>query len=373
MKVHRYIGMDVHKETIVVATADEGNAPPALWGTIPNEEQAIRTCLATLAVQKESCHIVYEAGPTGLALHRYLTKLGYDCKVSAPSLIPRIPGSRVKTDNRDALLLARMLRAGDLVTIHVPTEDTESLRNLVRLRRQAVVDRRRVENQMGMFLLRNGIAAPKGMRHGTQRYEQWCAKITFPRPADELVFGEYRASATLLKERVLRIEAMLEETASQHPLHHLIDALTGLRGIGLLTAITIATEVGDFQRFPHPTQFMSYVGLTPSEYSSGASRHRGAITKSGNPALRHVIVEAAHHSRYQPSVTAKFRRRVGTLPQSMQDISWRAQLRLHSRYTRLSCRIGRPKTITAVARELCAYIWEMGIAAANQDIGGVAV
>lgn len=354
----RCVGLDVHKDTIAVAVADDGS--PESLGTIANDPSAVRKLVTRLTRPGMRIQVAYEAGPTGYALHRQLTRLGVQCMVVAPSLVPRRPGDRVKTDRRDALMLARLLRTGDLTPVWIPDEAHEALRDLVRARADAQADALRAKHRLTKFLLRRGVHHPPGMRPWTTRYDAWLHKLTFAETADQVVLIDYVAVVRAAVERVRRLETALHEVAPQSQQIRLIAALQAFRGIGFLTAVTIAAEVGDLRRFATARQFMAYVGVVPTEYSSGSSRHRGHITKTGNSLLRHVLGEAAHHARLVPNPQGAQRRRQDGLPPALIDISWRAQQRLHLRYRHLSARLGRPKALTAVSREFAGFVWAMG-------------
>jgi transposase len=356
----RYIGLDVHRATIAVAIAEEEGAPTS-YGTIANDPSAIRKLMARLGGQEVRLRVAYEAGPTGYALYRQLTALGIECLVVAPSLIPVRPGDKVKTDRRDALKLARLLRSGDLTPVWVPDEAHEALRNLVRARADAKADELRAKHRLSKFLLRQGCQAPVTKRsYWSQRYFQWLRQLQFEHLADQVVFAEYLAEVTSAGDRVKRLEAALRQCAASSSQVALIQALQALRGIGFLSAVTIVAEAGTLRRFATAPQFMAYVGCVPSESSSGGKQHRGPITKTGNGLLRHVLGEAAHHARHVPRVRGQLKRRQVDLPPSIVDLAWRAQLRLHHRYRHLGARIGPHKALTAIARELAGFVWAVG-------------
>ena len=354
----RFLGLDVHKETIAVAIAEEGSEPQ-LHSTITNRPEAVRKLVSAVG---DGVRLVaaYEAGPTGYAVHRQLVQLGVDSKVVAPSLIPRAAGDRVKTDRRDAVRLARLLRGGDLVPVWIPDDEHEALRDLVRTRADAKVDLLRARHRLSKFLLRRGLVPPPGIKAWSLKHQAWVNSLTFTEPAAEVVFHDYRRQVEAAVERVRRLESELTHYAQSSPHLALIAALQSMRGIALVTAVTIVAEAGDLRRFKTPRQFMAYTGLVPSEHSSGASTHRGRITKTGNNNLRHVLGEAAHHSRHQPRVAGALKQRQDGVPQDIVDLCWKAQQRLHLRYRHLSARIGRPKALTAVARELAGFVWALG-------------
>jgi transposase len=304
--------------------------------------------------------VAYEAGPTGYALHRQLAKLGIECMVVAPSLIPVRPGDKVKTDRRDALKLARLLRSGDLTAVWVPDREHEALRNLVRARADAKVDELRAKHRLSKFLLHLGIHPPVGMRNWSQRYFQWLRQVEFEHLADRVVFADYLAEVAAAGERIKRLEAALRQCAESSEQVALIRALQAFRGFGLITAVSIVAEAGDLHRLRTAPQFMAYAGAVPSEHSSGAKQHRGPITKTGNRVLRPVFGEAAHHARRAPRVGATLKQRQLDVPPPIIELAWRTQLRLHHRYRHLSVRIGTHKALTAVARELAGFVWAVG-------------
>ena len=355
----RYIGLDVHKATISVAIAEEAGAPTS-DSRIANDPSAIRKLMTRLGDPHVELRVAYEAGPTGYALHRQLAKLGIDCIVVAPSLIPKRSGDRVKTDRRDALKLARLLRSGDLTPVWVPDEAHEALRSLVRARADAKVDQLRAKHRLSKFLLRQACWPPIGVRNWSQRYVQWLRHLEFEHLPDRVVFADYLAEVTAAGERIKRLEAALHQCAQSSSQVALIHALQAFRGIGFLSAVTLVAEAGDLRRFRTAPQFMAYAGLVPSESSSGGKQQRGSITKTGNSLLRHVLGEAAHHTRHAPRVSGTLKRRQSDLPRDVVDLAWRAQLRLHARYRHLSSRIGSPKALTAIARELAGFIWAAG-------------
>lgn len=366
----RFVGLDAHAATISVAVGDGGAVEDR--GTIVNEPRAVSQLVARLHEPGVRVVAAYEAGPTGYTLHRQLTALGVECMVVAPSLIPRRPGDRIKTDRRDAVKLARLLRSGDLTPVWVPDEAHEALRNLVRARSDAKADELRARHRLGKFLLRQGMRAPVGVRPRSAKHETWLNHITFAQAPDQVVFDDYRVTVRAATERVRRLEAALMQQAASSPRVRTIAALQTLHGVGFLSAVTIVAEVGDLRRFRSARQLMAYAGLVPSEHSSGASRHRGHITKTGNAHLRHVLGEAAHHARHAPSARTAARRRRDGLPPELAELAWRAHTRLHARYRHLNGRIGRPRALTAVARELAGFVWAVGQAVEAAALEGSA-
>lgn len=362
----KYVGMDVHKATITVALAEAGGQP-VVYGTIVNDPGAVRK-LARQLGREAKLVVAYEAGPTGYALQRQLTELGVDCSVVAPSLIPRRSGDRVKTDNRDAITLARLLRSGDLTPVWVPGEADEALRDLVRARFDAKADVLRAKHRLSKLLLRRGLEPPPGTKAWTARYQAWLNQLHFPQAAAQVVFDDYRATVRAAEDRIRRLEVELRACAQDSRQAALIAALQALRGIGFLSAVTIAAETGDLRRFVRARGFMSFTGLTSSEHSSGPSHHRGGITHSGNSYLRHVLVQAAHNARHAPSRGWLLKQRQAGLPTDLVEQAWRAQLRLHQRYRHLVGRLGRPKAVTAVARQLAGFVWAIGQRMAEPEV-----
>lgn len=355
----RYIGLDVHKASIAVAIAEEEGAPSS-YGTIANDPSAIRTLMTRLGGPEVQLRVAYEAGPTGYGVHRQLTSSGIECMVVAPSLIPKRAGDKVKTDRRDALKLARLLRSGDLTSVWIPDEAHEALRNLVRARADAKADQLRARHRLSKFLLRLGRHAPVGMKNWSQRHVQWLRQLHFEHVPDQIVFDDYLAVVTAAGERIKRLETALQQCAQSSSQVAVIRALQAFRGIGFLSAVTIVAEVGDLRRFRTAPQLMAYAGTVPSESSTGSKQHRGPITKTGNSLLRHVFGEAAHHARHAPRVAPTLKQRQAELPPDIVELAWRAQVRLHTRYRHLSSRIGSHKALTAIARELAGFIWAAG-------------
>lgn len=356
----RFLGLDVHKETIAVAVCEE-TGPPESHGAIANDPAALRKLVRTLGGTKAMRLVVaYEAGPTGFVIQRQLARLGVECLVAAPSLMPRRAGDRVKTDRRDAQLLARLLRSGDLTAVWIPDQSHEALRDLVRARADAKVDLLRARHRLMKFLLRKGLAPPAGTKSGSRKYQAWLKQLMFASREEETVFEDYLTTLDQAGLRVRRLESELRHAAEQNRHLPLIAALQCLRGIAFLSAVTIVAEAGDLRRFQEARQFMAYTGLVPSEHSSGEAVHRGRITKTGNALLRHVLGEAAHHARHRPGVQGALQQRQAGIPPPLIDLAWTAQQRLHFRYRHLSGRLGRPRALTAVARELAGFVWAIG-------------
>lgn len=356
----KFVGFDVHKETIAIAVADRGASAPRSVGVIRNDLDELRKALRRLGSPAQ-LRVCYEAGACGYVVYRFLERLKIDCVIVAPSLIPRKPGDRIKTDRRDALALARLLRSGDLTATWVPDREHEALRDMVRAREDAVEDRMRARHRLSKFLLRLGISAPAGIRAWSTRYRQWLDNLRFDNATQQLVFTEYRHSLEELDGRIVRFEKELEPLAQRSPHAQTIAGLQAMRGIKLITAATIISEIGDVGRFQTPRQLMAYAGLIPSEYSSGGRVRRGGITKCGNGHLRRVLVEAAWHARHLPAISAGLRQRQKETHPQVCTIAWSAQQRLHKRYRHLCARGKRPQqVVVAVARELLGFVWAVG-------------
>ena len=358
----RFIGLDVHAETIAVAVADSGGEVRSL-GVIPNRAESIRKLVKHVG-PAESLRVCYEAGPTGYVIYWQLTGLGVRCEVVAPTLIPTKAGDRVKTDRRDAEKLARSHRAGDLTAVWVPDAAHEALRDLVRAREAAKKDQLRARHRLGKFLLRHGRRPPMPMGAWTHRHLAWITQVQFAQPAQEATLLDYRHEVDHAADRLVRLERAIDDAVTTAPaqMRAVIDALQALRGIALVSAVTIVAEVGELSRFPRAPQLMGYGGLGAREDSSGARTRRGGITKTGNAHLRRIAIEAAWNYRHRPFVGAGLRKRQAHLSEEVKAIGWKAQHRLHARYRKL---IGRGKcqqqVVTAVGRELLGFIWAIGV------------
>lgn len=354
-----YVGLDVHKDSITIAVAREGREAAETWKTIPYDGVRLRKALKVFVKDGQVLKVCYEAGPTGFGLCRRLREAGIDCIVVAPSLVPGKPGDRVKTDPRDARRLAHFLRSGDLTEVYVPDEAVEAIRDLERARDDAKCAERVARHQLSKFLLRHD-------RHWdgttwTVRHRDWIRGQKFEYPAQQRVLQDYLKAVEDLAERVERLTSQVEELVQQTTLAPLVKALQAFRGVSVLSAVTIAAEVGDLRRFATASQFMSYVGLVPSEDSSGKRRRQGAITRCGNGHLRRIIVEAAWHYRHLPLMSKELRRRNKGLAPGVQRIAWEAQKRLNQRlYHLIHAGKSVQKAITAVARELAGFIWAVG-------------
>ena len=353
----KYVGLDVSKEKIAVAIADEGREKSRYFGMIPHTPEAIRKLVKKLG-DPQNLRFCYEAGPTGYPLYRQFLAMGIHCDVIAPSLIPQKPGEKIKTDKRDAIRLAQLYRAGELVSIYVPTSEDEALRDLVRAREDAKQDELRAKHRLTKFLLRNNIRPPKGVNKWTVKYRAWLDALTFKNPLSTLTFQEYYHQLQELEQRIQRFEEEINRQATEGVRAPVIQVLQSLRGIATLTAISLVAEIGSFKRFPTPSQLMAYLGLIPSERSTGNVRYQGEITKTGNRHARRLLIEAAWSYRYKPAVKGNLKKRLNGLPPAIQAISWKAQNRLHTKYYRLMSRgKEKGKAVAAVARELAGFIW----------------
>ncbi|MFW5988253.1 MAG: IS110 family transposase [bacterium] len=355
-----FVGLDVHKDTITIARANGYIGDVKIYGTINNNFKSLKKVLLKFN-DPEHLKVCYEAGPCGYSIYRQLTNIGVECKVAAPSLIPRTPGNRVKTDRRDAKKLTSLFRSNELSFVWVPDKNSEALRDLIRARESAVQDLTRAKNRIKQFLLRYNIFPPQNINPWTVVYRQWLDKIKFEFETQYFVFREYVQAYDYAKLKVERFDKTVEDHSKTCSQADFINALKAFRGIKTITAATIACEIGDVRRFPHPRSIMAYLGTVPSEHSSGNTRHQGSITKTGNAHLRRVIVEACWHYRYEPKVSYSLNKRQKGVSPKIKDISWRTQVRLNKKYRRLLGR-GKPKqvVITALARELIAFIWEAG-------------
>ena len=359
----RFIGLDVHAETIAAAVA-EPNGDVRSLGTIPNRPESVRKLMKKLGPVTH-LRVCYEAGPTGYVVYWQLTALGVKCEVVAPTLVPVKAGDRVKTDRRDALKLARSYRAGDLTPVWVPDAAHEALRDLVRAREAAKKDQLRARHRLGKFLLRQGRRPPTAMHAWTQAHLAWVkSAVHFDHAAQEATLLDYLHEVEHAADRITRLEGAITAAVDTAPIHMraVIEALQALRGIALVSAVTIASEVGELSRFTKPRQLMGYSGAVASEHSSGERTRRGGITKAGNAHLRRVVVEAAWAYRHRPAVGPTLRKRQAPVSPEVKEIAWKAQHRLHARYRTLTAR-GKCQqhAVTAIGRELLGFIWAIGV------------
>ncbi len=363
MKKVRFIGLDVHADTIAAAVAEPSGEVRSM-GVIPNRPESIRKLVKKLG-PSEQLRVCYEAGPTGYVIYWQLTGLGVHCEVVAPTLVPVKAGDRVKTDRRDATKLARSYRAGDLTPVWVPDAAHEALRDLVRAREAAKKDQLRARHRLGKFLLRHGRRPSTAMTPWTQRYLAWVRQVQFEQPAQEATRLDYLHEVDHVADRIARLERAIDAAVQTAPprMRAVIDGLQALRGIALISAVTIVAEVGELSRFTRAPQVMGYSGMGAREDSSGTRTRRGGITKTGNAHLRRIAIEAAWAYRHRPALGGTLRKRQARLSEAVKAIGWKAQLRLHARYRKL---LGRGKcqqhVVTAVGRELLGFIWAIGVA-----------
>lgn len=357
----KYVGLDVHKATIAVSVADANGGEVRFHGEIANTPETMVKLVKQLTKGGATLSFCYEAGPCGYVLHRQLLTLGQACQVVAPSLIPKKAGDRVKTDRRDSIMLARLLRAGELTSIWIPDGMQEALRDLTRAREDMKNLQRQAKQQLLAFLLRHDVRGFSGKSNWTQAHFRWFETVKFAQPAQQIVFQEYLDTIVAGIKRVRGLDEHIERCARAAAVWPIIEALMALRGVSLLTATTIMAEIGDLQRFATAPQLMGYLGLVPSEHSSGASKCRGGITKTGNSHVRRVLVEAAWTYRHPARKTATLQRRAECAPEAVQEIAWTAQKRLCQRYWALDAR-GKMKVqvCTAIARELVGFVWAIG-------------
>lgn len=359
----KFVGMDVHAETIAVAVAEQDGEVRSL-GEIGNREESIRRLVKKLG-PVEDLRFCYEAGPTGYGLYWQLTALGAKCEVVAPSLVPVKSGDRVKTDRRDALKLARNHRAAELTAVWVPDAAHEALRDLVRAREAAKKDQLRARHRLSKYLLRHGRRPSVEIKRWTAAYLEWVKReVHFEQRAQEFTLLDYLHEVEHLGARIARLDGQIEEAVKLAPARTraVIEGLQALRGIAQIAAVTIVAELGEISRFSRARQLMGYGGIVASEHSSGESVRRAGITKTGNAHLRRIVVESAWSYRYRPGVGVALRRRQEKVSEEIKEIAWKAQHRLHARYQKMMAR-GKNKNVvvTAVGRELLGFIWAIGV------------
>jgi transposase len=351
-----FVGMDVHKDSIDLAIADE--AETRHYGRIGGDAGSLDRVVRKLRSMRRLV-FVYEAGPCGFWIYRRLTQQGLACMVVSPSMTPRKAGERIKTDRRDALKLARLARAGELEPIYVPDASDEAMRDLVRAREDAVCMQRQARQRLQALLLRNEIRYA-GKTAWTRAHRRWISQLKLPNPAQQIAFEEY---VQAVHEASLRVERLTGAIVAQ--LEHwrwrpVVEALQALRGVQLLHAVRIVGELGDLARFETPRRLMGYLGLIPSEDSSGPRRRQGSITKAGNSSARRALIEAAHAYTHPARVSWVIARRQTKLSKNVCDIAWKAQLRLCTRFRRLAARgVPKNKVVVAVARELSGFVWDI--------------
>jgi transposase len=361
-----FVGIDTSKLRNSVAIAEEGRTGEVrFFGEIDNTPDATAKLVRKLSAKYERLAFCYEAGPTGYGLYRQITDLGEECMVAAPSLIPKKPGDRVKTNRRDALGLARQLRAGELTAVWVPDSRHEAMRELTRARGAAVQDARQKGQQVSAFLLRLG-RHYAGKTAWTKTHLGWLASQKFDHAEQRIAFEELLLAVHQARDRVGRLEEAIRQAVPEWSLAEVVYALIAMRGIDMVTATAFLAEIGDLSRFHTPRQLMAYLGLVPSEHSTGGTIVRGPITKAGNRRARRLLIESAWAYRHPPRVGKEKQAKVAAAPRAVREIAWKAQHRLYARYRALT-RNGKLKTvaITAMARELAAFIWAVAREVAN--------
>ena len=353
-----FVGIDVAKSRNAIAIADgERGGEVRFLGEVDADPDVMRRVVQRIAAKHERAHFCYEAGPTGYGLYRLITAMGHRCDVVAPSLIPRRAGDRVKTNRRDAIGLAKLLRAGELTPVWVPDEGHEAMRDLVRARAAAVETQRVHRQQVGAFMLKHGRVFPR-KKAWSMRYLRWLQEQRFDHPAHQIALQELVDAVRTSRERIVRIEAAIKEYLPSWSLAPVVRALQALRGVELIVAVTFATEIGDMRRFDSPRQLMGYLGLVPSERSTGDTVRRGGITKAGNGRVRHMLVESAWTYRHPPRVGKDKLYRLEQTTPKVREIAWKAQSRLTARYRSLTAK-GKKTTVVcaAIARELAGFMW----------------
>jgi len=357
-----YIGLDVHKDSIVIAIAEPGrNGEIRNFGTITNDLQALEKAINRIrkAHPDAILELAYEAGPCGFGIARRLKQLKVSCLVAAPSLIPKQPGSPFKTDQRDARGLARLLRAGELTAVYIPEPTDEAIRDLCRARTDAVDDHRRCRHRLKGFLLRHGFRY-QGKANWSQPHMRYLRELVLPHPAMKTILEEYLQGIDAAHNRIERIEASMLTLLENWRLKPAVQALMAFRGFQLVASMITVSELGDMHRFEHPRQLMTYLGLVPTESSSGPHQRLGSISRCGNSHQRWLLTECAEHYAIPPKISKELSRRQEGQPRAVRDLSWKAQNRLHTRFIKLlSRRLQRNKAKVAVARELCGFVWAL--------------
>lgn len=356
----KFIGLDVHQDTIAIAIADDGvDKEVRYYGTIANRAETLHVALKKIGQDGSELRVCYESGPCGFVIFRFLAKIGVDCIVISPSSMPRRQGDKVKTDRRDAKTLARLLRAGELVAVWVPDEAHEAVRDVVRARRQLKDDLGSAKSSLKSFLLRHGRRFTGKAIWGKAHWG-WLAEQKFAYPHQQFVFEEYKRRIHDLIDRCNQLDEVLKEAVSGWTLSPLVYALQALRGIKLTAAVTLVAEIGDLHRFDSPKQLMAWLGLVPAEHSSGRRIKRGEITRSGNAAARTMLIESAWHYRFPAREGRSLMERNGDIPERIRAIAWKAQVRLCARFRRLAASGKQTvKVVTAIARELAGFIWDI--------------
>jgi len=357
-----YLGLDVHKDSITIAIAEPGpKGEIRTFGTITNDMGRLEHALGRIrkAHPQALLEVAYEAGPCGFVIARRLKQLEVPCLVAAPSLIPKQPGAPFKTDKRDACAIARLLRAGELTAVYVPEATDEAIRDLCRARTDAVDDQRRCRYRLKAFLLRHGYRY-QGKANWSQPHMRYLRELVLPHPAMKAILEEYLQGIDAAHNRVRRIELSMLALLESWRLKPAVQALMAFRGFQLVAAMITVSELGDIHRFEHPRQLMTYLGLVPTEYSSGPRQRLGGISRCGNGHQRWLLAECAEHYLLPPKISKELSKRQQGQPEAVRQLSWKAQTRLHLRFIKLlSRRLQRNKAKVAIARELCGFIWAL--------------
>ena len=353
-----FCGLDVHKDSITIALADGGrHGEIRSHGTISGDMASLDNAIRKFRRSGVELRFVYEAGPCGYEIYRHLTAQGFHCEVIAPSMTPKRSGDRIKTDRRDAITLARLYRAGELTPVYVPREDDEAMRDLVRGRDDAIKATRHARQRLSTFVLRHGFRYSGGTSWRVAHL-RWLADIKMPHPAQQITLQEYIHSVEECTERIDRLTEQVLKLLPTWRMAPVVTAFQSLRGVAPVVATVMVVEIGDLRRFENPRQLMAYLGLVPSENSSGQTTKRGGITKTGNGHARRVLVEAAQAYSFPARVSRALRKRQEGLSREVKEISWKAQVRLCGRYRKLIARgKNRNRVVTAIARELAGFMW----------------
>jgi len=357
-----YVGLDVHKDSIVVGVAELGRVAAVYKGEYANTPKSVAKMVKNLTMAFDGCLLLfcYEAGPCGYGLQRQISSMGQDCVVIAPSKIPHQPGERIKTDRRDATKLATYLRSGDLTAVWVPDYEQEAMRDLTRARGDMKAQEHKARQQLNAFVLRHGHHWLSNRKRWTQAHYNWLESLTFKHPYQQVVLQEY---VDAVRAATTRVDEMMDQILKALPswsMAPVVDSLVALRGIDKLAAITLLAELGDITRFDSPKQLMAYLGLVPSEHSSGRARRQGSITRTGNGHARRMLVESAWSYRFPARQTMHLKRKAAMASDEAKAVAWRAQKRLCGRYrTLIEAGKNQKVVCVAIARELIAFVWDI--------------